>query len=75
MHSPAPSLEGTWARCAATCARSRRMPSEMGKLYRHLARKTIEVARRKGTLEREDGEKLLELLDGYEDPQRDQETP
>lgn len=47
------------------------MPSEMGKLYRHLARKTIEVARRKGTLERADGEALLEMLDSFEERMRD----
>ncbi len=41
------------------------MPSEMGHLYRHLARKTIEVARRKGTLEQADAEKLLDALGAH----------
>ncbi len=47
------------------------MPSEMGKLYRHLARKTIEVARRKGTLEKGDAELLLALLAEFGEHMRD----
>ena len=44
------------------------LPSEMGKLYRHMARKTIEVARRKGTLDQAGGESLLDLLAEFEEP-------
>lgn len=44
------------------------LPSELGKLYRHLARKTIEVARRKGTLDQAGGEDLLDLLAQFEEP-------
>jgi len=39
------------------------MPGDTVRLYRHLARKTIEVALRKGTLQRKDAEQLLELLE------------
>ncbi|MDJ0521022.1 MAG: DUF2520 domain-containing protein [Planctomycetota bacterium] len=44
------------------------LPSELGKLYRHLARKTIEVARRKGSLDKTGGEQLLDLLDQFDQP-------
>lgn len=38
------------------------MPGDMARLYRNLARKTIEVALRKGTLKRADADNLLDLL-------------
>ena len=47
------------------------LPGELSKLYRHLARKTIEVARRKGSLAQEDADQLLVLLDSFESPMRE----
>jgi predicted short-subunit dehydrogenase-like oxidoreductase (DUF2520 family) len=47
------------------------MPGDVTRLYRHLARKTVELAVRKGTLGREDADKLLELLSGPEFPPED----
>ncbi len=47
-------------------------PGELGQLYRHLARRTIEVARRKGTLEDADAERLLREI---EDPPDTPEEP
>lgn len=38
------------------------LPGDLGRLYRILARKTIEVARRKGTLDAAEAERLLDLL-------------
>lgn len=38
------------------------MPGDMARLYRTMARKTIEVALRKGTLERADADTLLDVL-------------
>lgn len=42
----------------------KQMPGDMVNLYRHLARKTVEVALRKGTLERDEAARLLDVLDG-----------
>jgi predicted short-subunit dehydrogenase-like oxidoreductase (DUF2520 family) len=39
-------------------------PPELQDLYRVLGRRTVAVAREKGTLDKKDGEELLELLDG-----------
>jgi len=44
------------------------MPGDMARLYRQLARKTIEVALAKGSLEHEDAEKLLAILGGPDFP-------
>jgi len=44
------------------------MPGDMARLYRNLARKTIDVALEKGGLDPEDAEKLLEILGGPEFP-------
>lgn len=41
----------------------RPLPGDLVRLYRSLARKTVEIALRKGTLEREDAERILEMLE------------
>ncbi len=50
------------------------MPGDMVRLYRSLARKTVETARRKGSLEREDADKLLDLLFEPDFPEDGEET-
>ncbi len=44
------------------------MPGDMARLYRQLARKTVEVAKAKGSLEEDDAQKLLDLLGGPDFP-------
>ena len=44
------------------------MPGDMARLYRQLARKTIDIAIAKGTLEAEDAQTLLDLLGGPDFP-------
>lgn len=45
------------------------MPGDMARLYRHLARKTVEIALQKGSLEPPQAEELLALLRGPDYPQ------
>lgn len=44
------------------------MPGDVARLYRHLARKTIEVALAKGSLVQEDAKRFLAILDGPDFP-------
>ena len=39
------------------------MPGDLVRLYRSLARKTVEIALQKGSLENEDAQRILDLLD------------
>jgi predicted short-subunit dehydrogenase-like oxidoreductase (DUF2520 family) len=45
-----------------------KMPGDVVRLYRHLARKTVEVALTKGSLSRVDADRLLAILDGPDFP-------
>ena len=45
-----------------------KMPGDVARLYRHLARKTVEIAVAKGSLRAEDAERLLAILDAPDFP-------